>query len=255
MHASGDGGAPKPFCVSPLFSEDFVLDRTTLRARRGACGWFRIGSLHPVLSRTLETLPATGEPWVLRGRSERLPLAITAVTADPARHSWAGAIAPLALVAATGHDAVTEPDRLWFEFLTPTGGAPGGAYPLFPTPHLLFAGLYARARGILAPGVELPLLEDIEQALAVSAYELKTEMWDFGLHKRRLAGFLGRCELHIDRDSPAAVRAAIHFLAGLAFYSGIGYGTGWGRGMVRRTYVERFRYRGTGRALAAGGAG
>jgi hypothetical protein len=63
LHEWGDGGGrPKPFCVSPLFSDEFALDHTTLRARRGASGWFRIGSLHAELSRTLESLPATGEP-------------------------------------------------------------------------------------------------------------------------------------------------------------------------------------------------
>ena len=100
-------------------------------------------------------------------------MAITAVTTDPDRHSWAGEIAPLGLIAATGRDGAAEPDRLWFEFLTPTGGAPGGAHPLLPTPHLLFAGLRTRACGILAPGVELPPLPDIERALAVSAYEYR----------------------------------------------------------------------------------
>ena len=58
-------------------------------------------------------------------------------------------------------------------------------------------------------------MEAVERAFSVSSYELKTEMWNYQLHKRRLAGFLGRCELHIDLQSLEEIQAATHFLAGL----------------------------------------
>ena len=59
LHASGDSSFPKPFSIGPLFSEEFELDRrSTLHAKRGATGWFRIGSLHAELTRSLEALQA-----------------------------------------------------------------------------------------------------------------------------------------------------------------------------------------------------
>ena len=245
LHAAGDSSFPKPFCISPLFSKEFELDgRSTLHAKRGATGWFRIGSLHAELTRSMEALQACDEAWVLRGRSDRLVFRLTAVTTDPDRHAWAGQIDPLQLIAAAELDQREEPDRVWFEFMTPCSGSPGGVGALFPTPHLLFTGLHARGQALLPDGLELPGLDSIEKALAVSAYDLKTEMWNYELHKKRIAGFVGRCELHVDQNSREGERMAIHFLAGLAFYCGIGYGTGWGRGMVRRTGIEKFRYRG-----------
>ena len=103
---------------------------------------------------------------------------------------------------------------MWLEFCTPTSGPADGAGALLPSPGLLYRGLHARIQGLLPAEVRLPELEEMVHAARVSAYELRTEMWDYQLHRRRIAGFLGLVELHVDRESRREVQLALHYLAG-----------------------------------------
>jgi CRISPR-associated endoribonuclease Cas6 len=77
-----------------------------------------------------------------------------------------------------------------------------------------------------------------DEGIVIEDYQLQSHRVSFVDHPQR--GFTGSCKYHLrgpdyatTPEMPLTVRQQIRLLAGLAFYTGVGYKTAMGMGQVR----------------------
>lgn len=229
-----DDDSRRPFTVSAL--------QGVPRARRGQVHlsperpcWLRFTILLPPIFEQFMArfLHAGNRPTIRLGPAELL---IREILVTPGSHRWAGYTSWEALREGSAPDA-----KVALEFVSPTAFSRGQQdwgkkFHLLPDPVSVFADSLLEKWNTWAPaGLELEeesLRAYLEEDVVVRRLEdLHTAMWRYPRHIQ--VGFVGRVTYGFQRDVEA-IRRQLNALAGLAFYSGVGYKTTMGMGQVRR---------------------
>lgn len=161
---------------------------------------------------------------------------------DRAKHPWAGTSDAFALWQQWFHGNPRVEKQFGLEFASPTAYRHIHRNMLVPLPEGIFTGYLAAWNAHGAPSLELDLLDQIAQKVAIRDYALETTSVDFG--EFRQAGWHGKCRYTILSDDFALCRA-IQLLADFAFYCGTGYKTTQGMGQTRRLAETRKTASGT----------
>jgi CRISPR-associated endoribonuclease Cas6 len=105
------------------------------------------------------------------------------------------------------------------------------ALPL-PVPRYVFG--YLANKWQLASPVALPVedLQHFVESIFLSQARIETRLVDLQRYKR--TGFVGECRFALHSALPENYRQALHLLAELAFFSGVGSHTTMGLGQVRQ---------------------
>ncbi len=165
-------------------------------------------------------------------RIGRTQWAITAIDiSDP---EWAGVRSWADLM------TTTSGDRIRLTFMTPTAimkrDNDGRRFSaLYPHPADVFLGLHRRWVALEGPALPSDLDAFLgDHGLVVANYQLRTVT--FRSRVRTQIGFTGAVLYECRKNSPAHL-AAVHALARLAFYTGVGYQTARGMGTVQPSVI------------------
>ncbi len=221
-----DGLNPKPFTTSLLegrFAQReglaWAVPEETYRVRYTVLTDAVYGALgEALLERFLARTPLEigGRPFLL----ERVGVA------PHERDPWVGVQSYEALVT---HASPTR--EITLHFASPTAFKAGDLHLMFPQPWNVFGSLQRNWQAFC----EHPLPDDLvpftEQQVAVSRYELATEVIAAGQYQ--LKGFVGQCT-YLVKGSDAPYLAALNTLANFALYAGVGMKSTQGMGQTRR---------------------
>lgn len=244
LHGSGES-APRPYTISPLMLEHEQTRGRSLVIAEGDPAWFRVTGLTAGVADLLAAMADSTSTWPLFGEGVQADFRITQWRARPEEHPWCGQIHYEELWQASYRDMQKQPDRIWFDFETPTGFIGGETWPDWshlPLPQLVFGSLAGKQRSHLASLGEAPA--EIERLAALGAYQTRSHSLRFAKHGSMVSGFTGSCEYLIHPGTDEQTAFWLHLLAGFAFYSGTGWKTSWGMGMTRRSRYREFGYRG-----------
>jgi CRISPR-associated endoribonuclease Cas6 len=150
---------------------------------------------------------------------------------DRATHPWAGISDARALANLWFAPATRVDTRITLQFLTPTAHRQIHRTILFPHAVQLWGGWLRAWNTSAQPAFEDDLIAQIEQNVALSRYELKTEVADFGAFRE--AGWVGHATFTCFSKERALWRV-LNLLADFAFYCGTGYKTTQGMGVTLR---------------------
>lgn len=223
----------KPFTLSMLQGCESSTPGTLDLDPDQPC-WLRVTAIAPVLAEWL-----ADEFRALDGRVRLGPatLDVIGVATSPDEHPWARRDTVRRLESHASRMAVDVRTIRW-HFHSPTVFRSGRRLLPFPLPALVL-GRPADCwhHFVAADGVPQDL-EAVDGAIQVEDYSLETEYvgLDGGRH-----GFRGECMMRIGRGAPAATVRAIHLLAALAFYTGVGAKTPMGLGQVSVSWPGRAR--------------
>jgi CRISPR-associated endoribonuclease Cas6 len=204
-----DASGPRPFTVSPIYRVD---GQPTLRLA------LLDDALWPALSHGISLTPAVE----VMGHSLTLP--------PDGPHIEHRAYADLA----TGAWVET---RIRLRFLSPTSFRSREMHVPLPDPALVYQSWLARWN-VFAPEemrINIALLDIVAAHVAVSRYDLRTEMVDLG-GNRKAVGFVGRVQFNVIRAGMIGdewVRR-LNLLADYAEFCGTGHKTAHGMGQTRR---------------------
>lgn len=234
---------PRPFTLSPLFGDEEQASRRESHHapwrprdafRRGHRCWFRVTSFGKE-----DIFPLLAERMLQDSLSSRLgPVRLEhegILATQRSGHPWAGGSAWLPLIDETVHLS-----EIRLQIVSPTTfrQSRGEGYPQLelplPLPELLFqTPLQAwEAFGALPPPDNLK--EMIQTYVEIDFHRIRTEQ--VALFQRNIRGFLGELTLRIHKEAPPEAVHGINVLAELLFYTGTGYKTTMGMGMIRRIY-------------------
>jgi CRISPR-associated endoribonuclease Cas6 len=250
VHGESDD-QPRPYTISPLYSDRPRTRNGMIYFQPGDQCWFRLTGLRDDASRLLLALSETARSWQVCGGSFGGEFAIRQWFDCPGEHPAAGIISLDEMGQAAWHACDQEPDRIRLRFHTPTtfevaSESKWASWMPLPIPKLVFGSLRGKVAKFCPELGEPPTQADlVEGRIALGRFHgLESHMLHFQRRDRRRTGFTGECEFLLDRELPLKERLWLHLLAGFAFYSGIGGGTGWGMGQAWREPVEGFLYRG-----------
>jgi CRISPR-associated endoribonuclease Cas6 len=209
-----DSSGPRPFTVSPLYRVDgYPTLRLTLLD----------DALWPALSAGISLTPTVE----VMGRPLTLPLDGLQIE----YRSYADL--------AAGGQAET---RIQVRFLSPTSFRSREMHYPLPDPALVYQSWLARWNEF-APEelrINVALLDIVAAHVAVSRYDLRTEMVDLG-RNRKAVGFVGVVQYHIVRAGKIGdewVRR-LNLLADYATFCGTGHKTAHGMGQTERDRERR----------------
>lgn len=213
-----------------------------------------LGDLFPLFHEALTRFRATptraDASHVMQLGKQRFQLEDVLVTNDDPG-GWTGFTSLSSLVEQAKQAKFDREATLTLEFASLTTFSRGnskegyGTYSaLFPLPQLVFQNLLRRWEDIAPPElvgiVQRERLERYlqEDGVIVVDYTLKAHHIHLTINQMR--GFLGTCTYQLrgpdeqpTAEAPLTLRQQIHFLAQLAFYTGVGYKTAMGLGQTR----------------------
>jgi CRISPR-associated endoribonuclease Cas6 len=239
------GNATPPYTTSPLMGP-FAQRGGWLCLSSGGSYWFRLTGLTQEVSEALEDLAEACSSWEIRGAR----FGVRSWLRRPGQHAWAGSTSLGQLWQAAQLADVRQPDRVEISFLSPTSFSIKRDLPLhraqvLPLPDLVFGNLTRRLSSLHPELGPLPSYHDLGgDAIVLGRYEIRTRIMSFRAHEQLRPGFVGSVEFLLDPTLTRESRLAFHFLAGFAFYSGVGVRTTWGMGQARREPLSAFAYRG-----------
>ena len=205
-----DDDGPRPFTVSPLHRVD---GQPTLRLT------LLDDALWPALSRGIALTPTVE---VLS-----CPLTLPAGGPQVEQRSYTDLAA----------NARTE-TRLRLRFLSPTSFRSHEMHYPLPDPALVYQSWLARWNEFAPPDVRInvALLDIVTAHVAVSRYDLRTEMVDLG-ENRKVVGFVGVVQYNVIRAGMIGEEwlRRLNLLADYATFCGTGHKTAQGMGMTERT--------------------
>lgn len=231
----------KPFTVSGLsllndnplpgyFPKDL-----TLHPRNSY--WFRVTSLNPELSaRLLHYFQRADRPPfpAVLGRE----FSVSAISFQPEEHPWAGITSYAELVTASLKEPPAGKNsknggKVTLNFCSPTTFKSDGRSLPIPLPMQTFSSLMKRWNRFSPYPLDEVFLSFLEETVSISGYELKSEMvWlDGSKGGAKLVAFQGWCEYTCFSRNEDWVKA-VDLLSRFAFFSGVGYKTGWGFGQT-----------------------
>lgn len=225
-----DAEGRKPFSLSPLFGYRQRAKDRGLAVSQGQEGWLRVGLLEPELFRAFaHHLLTTARPTIRLGD---LTFAVSEVLGNPQSHPWAGY---------TTLDELGQlgPAERWtLDFASPTAIRWGDAdnrrrrMEIFPLPRMFVNGLRRRWDEWTGEGWGRAFEEWVERNVIVErVWRWQTE--PFAYKRQRYVGGVGKIGYRLldTRDDEKA--AHLNRLLHLAFFTGAGYKTTHGLGMVR----------------------
>ena len=250
LHGSGQSARP-PYTISPLLYDHEEVHGRDVTIVDGDRTWFRVTGLNEGASAFLLEMAQQTERWELASCGRKARFRINRWKTLPSEHPWAGRIALDDLWQSAWLAMQREPDRIWLDFLTPTGFPvePGHwpAWSHLPLPELVFGSLLRKQRELASALGEPPGGGSAVQSVAaLGEYKGESRALNFGGHDSLERGFLGTCEYVIRPEAPRVEVFWLHLLAALAFYCGVGTKTSWGMGVTRRSRYANFTYRGAG---------
>ncbi len=229
----------KPYAVSGLLQPDRASP-VHGPVKPGDRAWIRIVGLNSELLADF-TQPVVqeldGAAWSLDG-----------FFTDTTAHPWSGQTTYLALVK-QAEDAPL-PEKIDFEFASPTAFRSRGNTVPLPIPALVIGSLIERWNNFGPFRLPDLLTQFVEQQVVVHHYETETRILTFKQGSYQV-GFIGRVTFEVlprnrslQDANPTLARAlaaeyenlarAAGLLADFAFYSGVGMKTAQGMGMARR---------------------
>lgn len=233
----------RPFTVSPLMGVDAARDgQVAVHPEQTYVLRFTV-LYEPIFQQFMHRFLRGDRPALRLGNVLFL---IQEILATPGSSPWAGYTSFRDLWAQAGQRI--EQPRIEIEFASPTAfgfgqKAWGRHVYLLPDARLVFGSL-ARAWQAFAPPDLVPdsrtVEAYVEENVVVQRLDgLETRMLHFGRYSQ--LGFVGRVTYRVmDKTDEAPVwRQALHALAGLSFYSGVGYKTAMGMGQCWEASRER----------------
>lgn len=156
---------------------------------------------------------------------------VTAVTADPAAHPWAGYASYEDLAAPALLRAAGSPARWTFEFAAPVTFRQRGLNQPLPTADLTFGSLLDKWNAFAPLALPEEVRRFAAECIAVSRFDLasRAEPTKGGVPQVGAVGQVTYVAVHRDRYW----LACIDTLARFAFYSGVGAGAARGFGRAR----------------------
>ena len=221
--------------LRPLTASNLVMGRRaegSLHLAAGQSGWLRFTGLTAAVSGCLTRL-AEGPPQSVE--LDRVHLAVTGATLDPAAHPWAGQISYQDLAGRYLLGGQAPPPYLTLEFASPTTFRSGGKFLPLPLPELVFGSLLDRWQTFSPVALNPETRRFAAEAVALSRYRLRTRGMPYkrgGGGGNTLIGFSGQVAFRaLNRDRYWL--NVLHLLGAFAFYSGVGAQTGSGLGQTR----------------------
>lgn len=239
---------PPAYTISPLLCDHEEVRGARRVIAAGERTWFRVTALQRDAADLMFAMAERTRRWELFTGSARAVFRINHWKSLASEHPWSGQIHPEDLWQSAWAAMRRQPDRIWLDFQTPTGWARNpDAWPEFqnwPSAGAVFSSLERKCRRHLPELGRDMSLRPAEDLLALGQYKVESHALRFERHDTPATGFTGSCEYLLRPDASPAETLRVHFLAGLAFYTGIGAKTSWGMGMARRSRYRDFTYRG-----------
>ena len=224
------GHGLRPFAISnlwPLGSQQ----KTKITLSPAKNYTLRVTSFSPQLSALLREQIIPHPPQALTLGPAAMQ--VTDSTTDSSKHSWAGKDTFEELVQRHTLES-TAPPRVSLRFFSPTLFRSEDKDIPLPLPGLVFGGLLDKWNAFAPIEVHQGVRRFAQECLAVSRYQLETQLLRFGADGARgaVAGCVGRCTYAILVHDKYWMRL-IHLLAAFAFYAGVGRRTTMGLGQTR----------------------
>lgn len=160
-----------------------------------------------------------------------LPFRLQAAAVRAEEHPWAGRISYADLASPYLLGQAPAPVRWAFSFVSPTAFHSGGMTVPVPLPGLLFGSLLDRWNAWSPVALNPEVRRFAQECVAVSSYRLRTRAVP-GKEGAVQRGAVGRCDYTaLNKDRYWC--STLSLLAAFAFYSGAGYQTTQGMGMVK----------------------
>lgn len=202
----------------PLSEQTYTLRFTALTAR--------LSGLLLDAARPGGRLAAGGEVQL-----DYLPFHIEAVHSRETDHPWAGQAAYADFAA--GHlVGVAAPRRLTMQFASPTTFHVNGRYLPLPLPEQVFTSLLERWNAFAPIALPAETRRFAAECLHLSRYDLRSLAVPVKEGGLRIGG-LGQATYTVSRYDRFWMSTILH-LAEFARFAGVGSGTGYGMGQVRR---------------------
>lgn len=223
-----DDDQVKPFTCSSLVGGRRAADGgRVLTPERDY--WFRLTAFDPEVVAALKARAAHPPRAV---DLDGLLLPVTAITADPTVHPWAGETTFGALSAPYLLARAEPPRRLILRFAAPTTFHQRGLNLPLPLPELVFGSLADRWNAFSPAAVSSEVRTFAAAALGLNGFRLRSRLVR---HKAGglQVGAIGQAAYTATRYDRYWL-SVLALLADFAFYSGVGRGVTVGLGQVRR---------------------
>lgn len=222
----GDG--PKPITCSSILNGR--AGRDGLSIAPGQPYYIRVTGLTGEVSQALRNglLDARPAVWEL----DRHPFRVTAATADPDTHGWAGQSSYESLAAHQMLQAGRPANGATLDFASPTAFKSGGMQLPVPLPDLVFGSLVERWNAF-SPVVLSPEVRRFgAEMVAISRYKLESRPVEQKNQALRI-GAVGQVTYRA-LGGDRYWLGTLQMLADFALFSGVGVQTATGMGQVRR---------------------
>ena len=185
---------------------DYFMNSLPFPSRGGAGGEVRLGDAHFCVSEILTT---------------------------PGSHPWAGYVTLEELQKRLDEPA---PSSITFELCSPTSFNLGAKnFEIIPYPKLVFGNLATAWKALTGENMVEAVEKYVEKSWRLVLHRLERKA--LTLHNHPQLGAVGRVEYQRLDDSDVPLARALHLLADLAFYTGLGRKTAQGMGMARRVHA------------------
>lgn len=237
LHDTRGKGARQPFTVSPIMGlprqeqPSDVSGTSKVRLQEGWECWLRVTMLNEGLFRTFVE-------YFLDGRGRSMPrirlgdshFTVTEILTTPGSHPWAGFT-----TLANLQKRLDEPPpaSIMLELHTPTSfKLKDERVEITPYPRLVFGNLATAWKALTGEDLVVAIERYAEDNLRLVPHRL--ERRTLTLHNHPQLGAVGLVEYSFLQPEDTPPARALHLLADLAFYTGLGRKTAQGMGMVRR---------------------
>lgn len=238
LHENRGKGARQPFTVSPVMGLPRAGQASACHLREGWTCWLRVTILDDVLFRSfieyfLNHPSPAGEGGKIRLGDAHF--AVTEILTTPGSHPWAGF--------ATLEDLQKRldeppPASLTLEFHSPTSfKLQDDHIETIPYPRLVFGNLATAWKALTGENLVEAVEKYAETNLRPVLHRLERRALTLKNHPQ--LGSVGRVEYQFVHAEDTPLARALHLLADLAFYTGVGRKTAQGMGMTRRVMTQK----------------
>lgn len=238
VHGESEG-SKRNYTLSPLWCPRKPISGEIPVSAGDRC-WFRVTAYRDDAVEAVDSIAALTHSWVVWAGRHEVPFSILGWRDQGCPWSGRQHLFDLSRLA-------PDADRAVFEFVTPTafsrpkGRAHWGESLPLPLPELVFGGLWKNFVRVF-PETQSVLAEpeSLRALTALGRFEIRSAMMEFGRRGRRQPGFVGEAEVLFHPHLGAEDRQFLNLLAEFAFFAGVGTGTSWGMGQVRRLPPDAF---------------
>ncbi|GAB4494532.1 MAG: hypothetical protein OHK0010_29430 [Anaerolineales bacterium] len=236
LHENRGKGARQPFTVSPLMGlPPRPRQASEVQLREGGECWLRVTMLNEELFRSFIEYFLNSPSRLGKGSGGRIRLgdahfAVSEILTTPGSHPWAGFTTLEELQKRLDEPA---PAQIAFEFVSPTSfKLQDEQVELIPLPRRVFGNLATAWKALTGEDMVRAVEEYAEQNLQLQWNRMEKRALILKNHPQ--LGMVGPAVYDFRRPEDVPLARALHLLADLAFYTGLGRKTAQGMGMVRR---------------------